>query len=78
MTVIEGILPHELGHGAFHLKHLFDEDELGTSFLGSTQNVMDYSANKEELYLHQWNYINDPASVSWFDGDDDQALNEEE
>jgi hypothetical protein len=66
---------HELGHGVFHLRHLFDEEELGENSMGSTQNIMDYSEPSipEALYLHQWNFIQDPAFVSWTGGDDEEG-----
>jgi hypothetical protein len=65
---------HELGHGIFHFRHIFSDEELGESVKGSTQNVMDYSASPSgDLYLHQWNFIQNPAFVSWSEGDDEDA-----
>lgn len=66
---------HELGHGAFHFRHIFAEEELGENALGSTENIMDYAnvSIQEALYLHQWNFIKDPAFVSWGAGDDEDA-----
>ena len=66
---------HEIGHGAFHFRHIFDEEELGSANMGMTHNLMDYSTVliPEALYLHQWNFIMDPAFVSWFGGDDEDA-----
>ncbi|MES2556224.1 MAG: polymorphic toxin-type HINT domain-containing protein [Bacteroidota bacterium] len=64
---------HELGHGVFHLRHIFAEEELGLEAYKATGNVMDYVPGQGELYLHQWKYIDDPASVSWNDGDDEDA-----
>lgn len=69
---------HELGHGIFHLRHIFADEELGPNGLYQTRNVMDYknvATNKlKDLYLHQWKFIDDPAFVSWFGGDDEEAL----
>ncbi len=69
---------HELGHGVFHLRHIFAEEELGEQGMNQTRNVMDYkqlAATKlKDLYLHQWKFIDDPAFVSWFGGDDEEAL----
>ena len=71
---------HEVGHGVFHLRHIFTEEELGASSLGTTTNVMDYAPNppdpsliQKELYLHQWLGIDDPAFVSWMSGDDEEG-----
>ncbi len=70
-------LAHELGHGAFNLKHIFSSDELGEGNREQTDNLMDYapstgSATKPQdaLYKHQWDYIHDPSFVGWFEGDD--------
>ncbi len=63
---------HELGHGAFNLKHIFCSEELGEGNKGNTENIMDYSTGKL-LYKYQWDLIHDPAFVSWFGGDDDEA-----
>lgn len=67
------IIGHELGHGIFHFTHIFCEEELGESFRDQTPNLMGYSPNPRELYLHQWNFIQDPAFVSWFGGDDEEG-----
>lgn len=75
LTYNPATVAHELGHGAFHFRHIFAEEELGESFKGSTGNIMDNSdvSISESLYLHQWNYIQDPAFVSWTDGDDEEG-----
>jgi hypothetical protein len=52
-------IAHELGHGAFNLKHTFSEYNLPA---GITDNVMDYSSGTA-LYKYQWDYIHDPQSV---------------
>ncbi len=68
---------HELGHGVFHLRHIFADEELGGEKKFQTRNVMDYknvATNKlKDLYLHQWKFIDDPAFVSWFGGDDGEG-----
>ncbi len=68
---------HELGHGVFHLRHIFADEELGAEQIHQTRNVMDYkevAANKlKDLYLHQWKFIADPAFVSLFSGDDEDG-----
>ncbi len=73
-------IAHELGHGAFNLKHIFSSDELGEGNREQTDNLMDYApANvgvikpQEALYKHQWDYIHDPSFVGWFEGDDEDA-----
>ena len=67
---------HELGHGVYHLRHIFAEEELSLEAYKATENIMDYADNPgdlEQLYMHQWKYIDDPASVSWNEGDDEDA-----
>ncbi|MEX2232451.1 MAG: fibronectin type III domain-containing protein [Cyclobacteriaceae bacterium] len=60
-------LAHELGHGAFNLKHIFSEHSLPP---GTTDNVMDYS-NGKALYKYQWDYIHEPQSViGLFEGEE--------
>ncbi len=69
---------HELGHGIFHLRHIFADEELGANGMYGTRNVMDYKDGEtiklRDLYAHQWQFIADPAFVSWFSGDDEEAL----
>jgi hypothetical protein len=73
------VITHEIGHGAFHFRHIFSEEELGEEEQGSTHNIMDYPSlyNPQEtlyeIFLHQWNFIKNPAFVSWFGGDDEDA-----
>jgi|GEM_PF-4816624 len=67
------VTAHELGHGAFHLRHLFSDEELGGQSEGTTANLMDYATNPNELYLHQWKGIDDPGFVSWTGGDDEEG-----
>jgi hypothetical protein len=71
-------IAHELGHGAFNLKHIFSSDELGEGNRGQTNNIMDYKGNSSPanqliLYKHQWDLIHNPGFVGWFEGDDEEA-----
>ena len=60
-------IAHELGHGAFNLKHTFSEHNFTP---GATDNVMDYGPGTA-LYKYQWDYIHDPQSVAGlFEGDE--------
>ncbi|MEX1238494.1 MAG: fibronectin type III domain-containing protein [Cyclobacteriaceae bacterium] len=52
-------LAHELGHGAFNLKHTFSEHNLPAS---TTDNLMDYSSGTA-LYKYQWDHIHQPQGV---------------
>lgn len=53
-------MAHELGHGAFTLKHTFAEY---TSIpQGSTDNLMDYN-NGTQLWKYQWDQVHNPAIV---------------
>jgi hypothetical protein len=54
---------HELGHGKFHLRHTFSNDNRFKVPQG-TQNLMDYSGGTE-LWKYQWDYIHDPEG-GWF------------
>ena len=55
-------IAHELGHGAFHLQHIFTE--YGTPE-GSTDNLMDY-AGGTRLHKYQWDHIHHPQTVIGF------------
>lgn len=52
-------IAHELGHGAFNLKHTFSEHNLPAS---TTDNLMDYSSGTA-LYKYQWDHIHQPQGV---------------
>lgn len=52
-------LAHELGHGAFNLKHTFSEHPLPS---GTTDNLMDYSPGTA-LYKYQWDQVHQPQAV---------------
>ena len=71
------IIAHELGHGAFNLRHTFSPE----SFIAAertTQNLLDYPSTGvtvslsncsgqagTELWKHQWEFIRDPQNI-WF------------
>ncbi|MDQ2657927.1 MAG: fibronectin type III domain-containing protein [Bacteroidota bacterium] len=64
-------IAHELGHGAFNLKHTFDEHNLPP---GTTDNVMDYS-DGSALYKYQWDYIHEPRTApGLFEGGEERAV----
>ncbi|MGB3779214.1 MAG: fibronectin type III domain-containing protein [Tunicatimonas sp.] len=63
-------IAHELGHGAFRLRHPFDEFDLAK---GTTDNLMDYREGAK-LYKYQWDNVHDPeAMVGWLQDDDESA-----
>lgn len=73
-------IAHELGHGAFNLKHIFSSDELGEGNRSLTDNLMDYKSpfssfqnTQDQLYKYQWDLIHNPGFVGWFEGDDEDA-----
>ena len=66
--LLQKTIAHELGHGAFNLKHTFSEHNLP---MGATDNVMDYS-DGTSLYKYQWDHIHSPQGViGLFEGDED-------
>jgi hypothetical protein len=52
-------IAHELGHGAFNLKHIFSEYSFSK---GATDNLMDYN-NGTTLCKYQWDHVHDPQRV---------------
>ncbi len=69
---IENIIAHELGHGAFRLRHTFSPEAFKAQE-GSTNNLMDYS-NGTELKKYQWDLIHDPESMNgWMQDDSESA-----
>jgi hypothetical protein len=65
-------IAHELGHGAFRLRHTFSEHPTLTK--GTTNNLMDYS-DSTHLFKYQWDYIHDPEMViAWLEEEDEGAL----
>ena len=70
VTNLSQTIAHELGHGAFRLRHPFDEFGLAK---GTTDNLMDYSEGTA-LYKYQWDNVHDPeAMVGWLQGDEESA-----
>jgi len=81
------IIAHELGHGAFNLRHTFSLE----SFIAAertTQNLMDYPSTGvtvslsncsgqagTELWKHQWEFIRDPQNI-WFAWSQDEGEGE--
>ncbi len=58
-------LAHELGHGAFGLKHSWKDE--GPA-IGKSDNLMDYTANATHLNHKQWKAIHNPLpTVSYLD-----------
>jgi len=64
-------IAHELAHGAYYLKHTFEQYSGLTR--GSTDNLMDY-ATGIHLHKYQWDLIHEPDR-DWglFDGDEEGA-----
>ena len=61
---------HELGHGAFLLRHTFTDYPALTS--GSTSNLMDYSRGTI-LRHYQWKFIHNPQAAIFNNGDDEDG-----
>ncbi|OQP49766.1 hypothetical protein A4H97_28155 [Niastella yeongjuensis] len=67
------VAAHELGHGLFKLKHVFDSD-YGFKQGQLSSNVMDYPAG-DNFTKYQWDALHDPGTViSIFEKDADAAL----
>ncbi|MFO0488896.1 MAG: hypothetical protein ACK5ZY_11560 [Cyclobacteriaceae bacterium] len=68
-------MAHELGHGAFNLRHTFDEEKYTMEPEGSTDNLMDYTPTfGTKLYKHQWDQMRYPEIVvGLFEKDEDAA-----
>jgi hypothetical protein len=69
------LIAHELGHGAFNLRHTFSNDGF-IAAQGSTDNLMDYK-NGTELWMHQWKSVQDPEHVwlSFLEGEEEGEWN---
>lgn len=64
---------HELGHGAFNLRHPFSNRVRNPLPEGSTDNLMDYN-NGEHLFAYQWELVDDPKfTLTWFMSEDEAA-----
>ena len=69
--IVDRTVAHELGHGAFNLKHTFSDWAITQ---GSTDNLMDYSEGKK-LWKPQWDYIHNPeVTTGLWDGMEDGAF----
>jgi predicted chitinase len=55
-------IAHELGHGAYHLEHMFNTIYLGDKSKNKTANLMDY-ADGNELWKFQWDVVQAPGHV---------------
>jgi hypothetical protein len=65
-------IAHELGHGAFTLKHTFSDDVPLQK--ESTDNLMDYNNGvASRLYKHQWDRIHNPTTVLGLFEDDEEG-----
>jgi hypothetical protein len=68
-------LAHELGHGAFKLRHPFSPEVRYPLAQGTTDNLMDY-ADGENLFGYQWELVDDPKfMLTWFMSEDEAAKN---
>jgi len=59
---------HELGHGAYRLRHTFSEENWYREEQGKISNLMDYvpaarARKAEDLKKYQWDYIHDPEVI---------------
>jgi hypothetical protein len=65
-------IAHELGHGAFNLKHTFSQFPSVTK--NTTTNLMDYNGGTQ-LKKYQWDYIHDPERmIGWLQDDEESGL----
>lgn len=65
-------IAHELGHGAFRLKHPYEEYSSVNE--GETDNLMDAGGGRR-LHKYQWDLIHDPViMLGLFDSDSSGAL----
>jgi len=65
------LIAHELGHGAFNLKHTFSPD--GWNIKDNTDNLMDYS-DGIKLWKPQWDYMHNPeVTTGLWDGMEEGA-----
>lgn len=66
-------IAHELGHGAFRLRHTFSSDAFKATER-TTTNLMDYNGGTT-LKKYQWDFVHDPESMSgWLQDDEESAL----
>lgn len=67
------LIAHELGHGAFALRHTFDSEYGGERSFSKTQNLMDY-AGGTQLASFQWNALAFPAPFTLADSKHDSRF----
>ncbi|MEO0734442.1 MAG: hypothetical protein AAFZ52_16515, partial [Bacteroidota bacterium] len=68
-TLFNLTVAHELGHGAFHLQHIYDRFAGLTP--GTTDNLLDQGTG-DKLYKYQWDNVHDPESnFTLFDDDEE-------
>jgi|GEM_PF-1485541 len=67
---VSQVIAHELGHGAFHLKHTFDETSVAR---GTSDNLMDYG-NGTRLHKYQWDLVHDPVRVIGLLEEDEEGV----
>jgi hypothetical protein len=73
ITELTRTMAHELGHGAFRLKHTFSNENEFVQDQGQTPNLMDY-ASDSELLKYQWDECHDfDLGCNWFEDGDDGA-----
>ncbi|WP_158522853.1 fibronectin type III domain-containing protein [Geofilum rhodophaeum] len=67
------IVAHELGHGAFNLRHTFSPEEF-IQDESKTQNLMDYNGGTD-LWKYQWDLIHNPESIlfAWAQDEEEGA-----
>jgi hypothetical protein len=75
-TDIASTIAHELGHGAFRLRHTFSDESFNVP-QGTTDNLMDYNKGTN-LKKYQWDGMrSQEAMVSWMEGEEESALTTE-
>jgi hypothetical protein len=73
-------MAHELGHGAFRLRHVFSPDCPYPQTQGQTQNLMDYVSQDKAttallLHKYQWKEVHDwDLGVNWFESGDEGKM----
>jgi hypothetical protein len=74
ITELTRTMAHELGHGAFRLKHTFSNENEFVQDQGQTPNLMDY-ASGSELLKYQWDECHDfDLGCNWFEDGDEGAI----
>ncbi|OHX67500.1 polymorphic toxin-type HINT domain-containing protein [Flammeovirga pacifica] len=67
-------IAHELGHGAFALRHTWDVFKGITK--GDSKNLMDYNDEEDgtEIWKWQWDLIQNPAPMVGFENEDQEGM----